>query len=129
MRSETRTLLLALAASLAVGAAAPPAHARAPQPVDFAHDIVPLLRARCSECHTNGKYKGSLSLDTREALLKAKVVVPGHGADSELVRRITSDDPDERMPPKGKRLSPAEVERVRAWIDQGLRWEPGFSFK
>ena len=34
--------------------------AQAPKKVDFAHDIVPLLKARCAECHTNGKYKGSL---------------------------------------------------------------------
>src|SRR3954447_3172431 len=75
-----------------------------PKPIDFAHDIMPLLKARCAECHTNGKYKGSLSLDTREALLQAKVVVPGKSGASELLKRITSTDPEVRMPPKGARL-------------------------
>jgi hypothetical protein len=28
-----------------------------PAKIDFAHDIVPILKARCAECHTNGKYK------------------------------------------------------------------------
>ena len=41
--------------------------------VDFAHDILPILKARCAECHTNGKYRADLSLDTREDLLKSKV--------------------------------------------------------
>jgi Protein of unknown function (DUF1553)/Protein of unknown function (DUF1549)/Planctomycete cytochrome C len=102
---------------------------KAPKPIDFAHDIVPLFKARCGECHTNGKSKGHLSLDTRPAILKAKVVVPGKSSASKLVRRITSDDPEERMPPKGERLSPQQVELVKAWIDQGLPWQEGFSFR
>jgi hypothetical protein len=97
--------------------------------VDFAHDIVPLLKARCAACHTNGKYKGSLSMDTREDLLKARAAVPGRSAASELFKRITSKDPDERMPSKGPALSAKEVALVKAWIDQGLAWEPGFTFK
>src|SRR5581483_4298690 len=54
--------------------------------VDFAHEVVPLLKARCAECHTNGKYKGSFSLDTREEILKAKAAVPGKSAASELIK-------------------------------------------
>jgi hypothetical protein len=100
-----------------------------PKKIDFAHDIVPLLKARCAECHTNGKYKGSLSMDTRADLLKSKAVVAGKSADSELLQRVLSTDPDERMPPKGKPLSPAEVALVRAWIDQGVPWDTGFTFK
>ncbi|HEV3115449.1 MAG TPA: PSD1 and planctomycete cytochrome C domain-containing protein [Gemmataceae bacterium] len=96
--------------------------------IDFAHDIVPIIKKHCGECHTNGKRKGSLSLDTRESTLKAKVVVPGKSGDSELLKRILSDDPDERMPPEGNRLAAKEVELIKAWIDQGLPWQPGFSF-
>jgi hypothetical protein len=97
--------------------------------IDFAHDIVPLIKARCAECHTNGKYKGSFSLDTRETILKSKNVVPGKSAESELFKRITSKDPDERMPSKGTPLTPKEVTLVKAWIDEGLKWEDGFTFK
>src|SRR2546421_9595329 len=97
--------------------------------VDFAHDIVPLLKARCAECHTNGKYKGSQSLDTRADLVKTRAAVPGKSADSELIRRVATKDPDERMPPKGPPLSVREIDLLRAWIDQGLAWEDGFSFK
>src|SRR5438105_15050974 len=88
--------------------------------VDFAHDIIPLLKARCAECHTSGKYKGSLSLDTREDALKAKVVVPGKSAASELIRRVSSTDKDERMPPKGDPLTAKQIELLKAWIDEGF---------
>lgn len=97
--------------------------------IDFVHEIVPLLKARCGECHTNGRYKAGLSLDTREDLLKAKVVVPGQSSAGELLRRITSKNPEERMPPKGEPLSEKEVNLLRTWIDQGLPWEAGFTFK
>jgi hypothetical protein len=120
------SFFLALVASL-IGAPAAPADG--PRRIDFPHDIVPLIRTRCAECHTNGKKKGGFSLDTREAILKAKAAVPGQSAASELFRRITSADPDERMPAKGPPLSAAEVELFRAWIDQGLPWQPGFAFQ
>jgi len=118
-----------LAVLLGYAPAAIPASAQSAKEIDFPHDIVPLIKARCAECHTNGKYKGSLSLETREALLKAKVVVPGKSIESELVKRITSDDPEFRMPPKGKLLTTKEVELIQTWIDQGLPWEAGFTFK
>lgn len=118
---------LALAVCLFGGRMAPGADG--PPKVDFAHDVVPLLRARCAKCHTNGTYKGSLSLDTRADLLKAKVVVPGKSGASELLKRLTSSDPTERMPLKGPPLSAKEVALIRAWIDQGLPWQEGFTFK
>jgi hypothetical protein len=125
-----RTFLLAPQIALAVSLSLPVAgRADGPKAVDFAHDIVPLLRARCGECHTNGKQKGSLSLDTREAILKAGVAVPGRSADSELFKRITSTDPGQRMPAKGRPLAANEVELIHAWIDQGLPWQAGFTFK
>jgi hypothetical protein len=108
---------------------AAPSRAEPAKKVDFAHDIVPLLKARCAECHTNGKYKGSFSLDARADVLKKKAVVPGKSADSEIIKRVTSTDADLRMPQKGEPLSAKEVELLRAWIDQGFAWEEGFSFK
>jgi hypothetical protein len=103
--------------------------AQAPKKVDFAHDILPLLKARCAECHTNGKYKGSFSLDTREDILRTKGVVLGKSAVSEVIKRVISNDPKVRMPPKGEALAAKDIELLKAWIDQDLPWEPGFSFK
>src|SRR6266542_7081203 len=74
------------------------APAQSPKKIDFAHDIVPIIKARCAECHTNGTYKGSLSLETRESILEAEVVVPGKSGASDLIKRITSADPKVRMP-------------------------------
>jgi cytochrome c553 len=96
---------------------------------DFAHDVAPLIKAHCAKCHTDGTYKGSFSLDSRETMLKSKAIVPGKSGESELLERVTSDDPEFRMPPKGARLTAAEVARLTAWIDQGAPWETGFTFK
>ena len=96
---------------------------------DFAHDIVPILKARCAKCHTNGTYKGGLSFDTREDVLKAKAAVPGKAAESELIKRILSQDKDSRMPPQGEPLTEKEIGILKKWVDDGLSWEPGFTFK
>jgi hypothetical protein len=112
-----------------LGATASAAPAAPAGPVDFAHEIVPILKAHCAKCHTSGTYKGGFSLDTRETMLKSDAVVAGKSGESDLVDRVQSDELDYRMPPKGKRLSAQEVERLRAWIDQGLTWVPGFSFQ
>ena len=101
----------------------------ATKPIDFAHDVAPLLKVHCAKCHTDGTYKGSFSLDTRETMLKSKAVVPGKSGESELIERITSDDPELRMPPKGARLTASEVARLKIWIDQKTPWDAGFSFK
>jgi hypothetical protein len=69
-----------------------------------------------------------MSVDTRADVLK-KAAVAGKSADSAMIKRVTSQDPDERMPPEGQRLTDKEVQTLRAWIDEGLPWESGFSFK
>ncbi|MCY2939679.1 MAG: PSD1 and planctomycete cytochrome C domain-containing protein [Planctomycetota bacterium] len=99
------------------------------EPVDFAHNVAPIIRLRCAECHTSGKYKGAFSMDTREDMLKSMAIKPGKSATSELIGRVVSDKPDHRMPPKGDRLTSKQVDLLKAWIDQGLPWEPGYSFK
>lgn len=101
-----------------------------PKPIDFAHEIVPIIRAKCVECHANGKSKGGLSLDTRETMLHSKgVVVPGKPAESDLIRRINlPNDHEERMPPKGDRLTAKEIALLTEWVRQGAKWEAGYTF-
>lgn len=98
-------------------------------PIDFAHEIAPLLAKHCVECHANGRYEGDVSFDTRESLLTAEAAEPGASADSAIIERVLSDDPDFRMPPEGDKLSAQEVALLRRWIDEELPWEPGFTFK
>ena len=101
-----------------------------PKPIDFSHEVVPILKARCIECHANGKSKGGLSIDTRETLLKSKIaVVPGKPAESDLIRRIQlPEGNEERMPPKGTRLTEKEITTLTEWVKQGAKWEAGFTF-
>jgi uncharacterized protein DUF1549/uncharacterized protein DUF1553/cytochrome c len=106
-----------------------PAAAQSDKKTDFAHDVVPILKAKCAKCHTNGTYKNGLSFDTREDLIKAKAAVPGKSAESEIIRRVTHKNADERMPPKSDPLTAKEVAVLAKWIDDGLPWEAGFSFK
>jgi hypothetical protein len=100
--------------------------------IDFSHDIVPVLREHCGNCHTGGEEQGGFSLNTRESLLaggdSGAAVVVGRGAEGELMARITSDDAGLRMPPEGDPLPAAKIALLRRWIDGGLLWEPGFSF-
>ena len=101
--------------------------------VDFAHEVVPILRKHCTECHAGDKKKGSFSMNTRAALLEGGedgvTVVPGHADKSKLIELILSKDMDVRMPPKGDALTPAETETLRTWIGQGAVWTEGFAFK
>ena len=120
IRCSSLAVLLGLAAV---------SNAQQPAKPDFAHDVVPILKAKCAQCHTNGTYKGGISFDTRESLLKSKAAVPGKSESSELHKRVTSRDPETRMPPKGDALAEKEVAILKAWIDDGLKWEDGFSFK
>ncbi|HEX3314554.1 MAG TPA: PSD1 and planctomycete cytochrome C domain-containing protein [Gemmataceae bacterium] len=120
LRLAANHLALAIVALFAGSAAA--------QDIDFAHDIVPILKARCIECHSNGKYKGAVSFDTRTDAVK-KAIVPGKAAGSKLIERVKSTDADERMPPKGPPLSAVQIAKLAKWIDQGAKWEDGFTFK
>ena len=102
---------------------------RAAPPVDFAHDVVPILKRHCVACHGGDKSEGGFSLNSRELILDAEAVVVGRSDVSRLVELIESREADEQMPPKDRpRLPPQEVATLRGWVDQGLRWEGGFSF-
>jgi cytochrome c553 len=96
--------------------------------VDFAHDVLPVLKAKCAQCHSAGTYKGGFSLDTRATILKSDVVTLGNAAKSKLIERVTSKDPKHRMPKQGQPLSAKDIAALSGWIDAKLPWEAGFSF-
>src|SRR5690349_96217 len=106
---------------------------RAADLVDFAHDIVPILRQHCGQCHTGDKKKGGYSMNTRASLIaggeSGPAAVVGKSNDSELLRRVLSRDKDEQMPPEGPRLTDKETALLKQWIDGGLPWEEGFALR
>ncbi|MEO1973255.1 MAG: DUF1549 domain-containing protein, partial [Pirellulaceae bacterium] len=102
---------------------------QAVKPIDFAHDVVPVLKTHCVRCHGGKESKGGLSVNTRELLLDADVVALGKADESRLIELISSNDPEEQMPPRNrKRLSAIERNVLKRWIDEGLPWEAGFTF-
>ncbi len=113
------------------------AHA-ADSPIDFNRDIRPILSNRCWKCHgpDEKERQAGLRFDSRDGVI-AKLesgktaVVAGKPDESELIRRITSDSADERMPPAGhgKALDAREVELLRAWIRQGANFAKHWSYE
>lgn len=125
-------LALVLAMS-AIGAAdEPKIPAAAAHRVDFHKEVLPILQKRCAECHVGPNPKGKLGVATREEILKGgesgPAAVVGKGGESLLVELVAGMDPDRVMPSSNKpRLSSEEVGILRAWIDQGMTWEPGIT--
>src|SRR5262245_40167891 len=130
MRSRNTIRLLCASAALTFGwfafgepsSTASSFYSRQTQ-VDFERDIRPLLHARCVECHGADKQKSGLRLDHKAGALKGGaggvVIVPGNSGASELIRRVTSSDKAEMMPPTGARLTPREIALLKTWIDAG----------
>ena len=94
--------------------------------VDFEKDIQPLLKNKCSRCHSGHEAKGKFSINSRTTLLDA--ATPGDGAGSLIYELISSKDPEERMPSKGDPLNPEEIAILKAWIDEGIVWPEGYNF-
>ncbi|MEZ5385224.1 MAG: DUF1553 domain-containing protein [Prosthecobacter sp.] len=95
--------------------------------IDYFKDIQPILEAKCTECHRGAKAKGGLHLDSLADAMKGgksdgAAVAPGKPDHSSLIARITSDDEDEIMPPKGKPLTKSEITLLTQWIKEGAHW-------
>jgi hypothetical protein len=100
--------------------------------IDFTREIKPILQVSCVRCHARGRTRGGFSIESREALLKGgdngPAVVPGDSGASDLIALVAGLDPEMVMPKKGSRLTREQVGLLRAWIDQGLPWDPAVSF-
>ncbi len=98
-------------------------------PVDFARDIRPILSDRCFQCHGPSENpKAGLRLDTEDGA--RRVLAGGVGA-AKILTRIAPENPARRMPPPysdRKPLTEKEVATVRAWIEQGAKWQSHWSF-
>lgn len=106
------------------------------QDVDFGYDVRPILSDNCFTCHGADEKRrgGDLRLDTQEGAFGAiegrRPIVPGRLDQSEVWRRLVTDDPKDRMPPSktGKKLSAAQLDVLRRWIEGGAPWGKHWGF-
>src|SRR3989442_1796967 len=108
-------LLSALSRSAGVSAAQS-------QPIDYARDIRPLFRQHCYDCHGPDRSRAELRLDRKDRALTGggagRGITPGHGDQSRLVRLVLRLDYEPPMRRRGDPLMPAQIELLRARIDQ-----------
>ncbi len=106
--------------------------------ISFNDKIRPILNRSCVGCHGGVKKAGGVSLIYRsEALGKGEsgktVIVPGKPEESDLYRRIISDDPKIMMPlveegGHSKPLSKEEKDLIKTWIEEGAHWEEHWAY-
>ena len=105
-----------------------------PEKVDFNFHIKPILSDRCFSCHgpDAGARKANVRLDEEtfafmllDTLEKNYVIKPGHLNKSEVYKRISTDDAEQKMPPPESNLSLSEYEiaLIKKWIEQGAEWK------
>src|SRR3546814_170274 len=95
--------------------------------VDYSAQVKPILNKHCISCHGGVKQNGGFSVLFREQAMDTTesgkpAILPGDAKHSEFIRRITSDDPEVRMPYKKPPLSKEEIDVLTRWIDQGAKW-------
>ena len=92
----------------------------------FHEKVHPVLSEHCFRCHGE-KEKGDLRLNSRDAALKPGIsgdpaIVPTDPAKSHALTRVRSQDPEERMPPKGDGLNSGQIAALEEWIKAGALW-------
>jgi hypothetical protein len=114
-----------------------PEAAAAPAKVRYNRDVRPILSENCLACHGfDPKHReGGLRLDTFEGATRnndgTRAIVPGDAAGSEAIKRILSADKEEVMPPPKAHkapLTPAQLDVLKRWIQQGAEYEPHWAF-
>jgi Protein of unknown function (DUF1553)/Protein of unknown function (DUF1549)/Planctomycete cytochrome C len=131
-----RRLVLILAAILVVGGLVlwrNPPSLFARDEVHFGTDIRPIFNQNCVQCHGGVRQRNGVSFIYRDEALGVgksghRTIVPGDPDESELIARVTSKDPESRMPYHAPPLPPKQIELLRKWIKQGAKWEDHWSF-
>ena len=87
--------------------------------VSYARDVRPILEDRCGNCHMGEFVSEGLDMNTYESLMAGSqngpIIVPGDAGDSLLVEKISEG----KMPKRGPKLTPAQVQIITDWIDAG----------
>ncbi|MGA1337930.1 MAG: PSD1 and planctomycete cytochrome C domain-containing protein [Opitutales bacterium] len=100
--------------------------------VDYNEDVRPILSENCFYCHgpDGNKRKAKLRLDVRADALAKKAFVPGDAEASELIKRLSSTDSDEVMPPPDshRTITAAQKEILRRWIAEGAEYKEHWAY-
>ncbi len=100
--------------------------------VDYNEDVRPILSENCFYCHgpDGNKRKAKLRLDVRADALAKKAFVPGDADASELIKRLSSTDSDEVMPPPDshRTITPAQKEILRRWVAEGAEYKEHWAY-
>ena len=101
------------------------------QDVNFNRDIRPILSGKCFKCHgpDENSRRADLRLDRRQEAIDLETIVPGKPDQSSMIDRVSTDDPELRMPPDGDLLSKEQINTLRAWIKNGARYETHWAYK
>lgn len=96
--------------------------------ISFVRDVAPILVGKCQACHGPKTAESNYRLDSFELFMQygdhgTAPITPEDLEDSEVYRLVVSEDPDERMPANGDRLSDAELATLAAWIEQGAKFD------
>ena len=94
-------------------------HVAAENPLEqrFKSSVLPILQANCLACHGDPAPQADLDLRTVDSILSGgksgPPVLPGSSDRSLLIEKVASG----AMPPGDQRVSPAEIDLIRQWID------------
>lgn len=104
------------------------------EPVVYGTNIQPILAKHCVLCHGPDAAEGGLRLDqfasaTSKLDSDRTAIVPMDSANSELIKRVSTNDPNTRMPPEGPALTDQEVELLAAWINQGAKFDQHWAYR
>ena len=101
--------------------------------INFTRDVRPILNTHCTKCHGGIRAKSGLNLINKESVFSASEsglipIVSGNLEKSELIRRISHTDKEERMPPKTP-LKTEQIKTLSQWVKEGAKWPKHWAFK
>jgi len=100
-----------------------------PKKIDFATEVLPILRQNCITCHGPKEQKNGFRLDRRKDAMRGGTIAmigPGNAEGSRLYQKLVGSHFGPQMPPTGV-LPAAQIATIKAWIDQGAEWPDALS--
>jgi len=101
--------------------------------IDYNTQVKPILNNQCIACHGGVKQSGGFSLLFEEEAKgntssEIPAIIPGSPGKSEIIKRITTHNLEERMPLDKDPLSKEEIKILRNWVKQGAKWDRHWAY-